>query len=247
MLTPVRRRSLSDAVFEQLRDQIVSGQLGPGTALPPERTLSEMLGVNRGALREALKRLEQAQLVEVQHGGHTLVRDYLASGGLDLLSELLFEPSGEVRLHVAKSVIEMRSALAPDLARLAALRADDQEKQAILQIVLRMENAGEDLATLQRLAMEFWSAVVEASDNVAYRLAYNTLGRTYGKIFELLTQVLAEELRDLAAYRAIAKAIEKGDTAKAERRASELVQKGGEKMLEVLEALEGLSPQGERR
>lgn len=237
MLTKVHRRSLSDAVFEQLRDQIMSGQLGPGTALPAERTLSEMLGVNRGALREALKRLEQAQLVEVQHGGSTLVRDYLSEGGLDLLSELLFLPSGEVRLEVARSVIEMRSALAPDLARLAAHRADAREKQRLLQVVEQMAAAEEDLPKLQRLAMDFWRILVEASDNVAYRLAYNTLNRTYERIFELLTQVLADELSDLAAYRAIAKSIEKGDGPRAERRAAELIKKGETKFVEVLEAL----------
>jgi GntR family transcriptional regulator, transcriptional repressor for pyruvate dehydrogenase complex len=247
MLTPVRRRSLSDSVFEQLRDQIVSGKLGAGTALPAERALCEMLGVNRGALREALKRLEQAQLVEVQHGGATTVRNYLATGGLDLLSELLFEPNGQVRTVVARSVIEMRSALAPDLSRLAALRADAIQKRRINQVVVEMSKSQGELAVLQTLATDFWQAVVEASGNVAYRLAYNTMNKTYEKIGVLLVQVLADELCDLAAYQAIAKAIERGDTAKAEKRASELVAKGGDRMLEMLETLEAMATQGDRR
>lgn len=57
MLKPVRKQSLSDAVFTQLRDQIVSGALAPGEPLPAERLLCEALGVNRGSVREALRRL----------------------------------------------------------------------------------------------------------------------------------------------------------------------------------------------
>lgn len=76
MLKPVRRQSLSDAVFDQLRDRIVSGAMRAGDPLPAERALCEALGVNRGAVREALKRLAQARLVAVQHGGASRVLDF---------------------------------------------------------------------------------------------------------------------------------------------------------------------------
>lgn len=240
MLRPVRRQSLSDAVFEQLREQIVSGEMEPGTTLPAERLLSEKLGVNRGAVREALKRLEQARLVAIQQGGATRVADFLSTAGLDLLAELLVRSDGTLDTTVARSVIEMRSALGPDIARLAALRADDAQRCALVAVVERMEGAAGDLPALQRLAMEFWRTAVEASGNLAYRLAYNTLSVTYERCFDLLTQVLAEELSDLAAYRAIAKAVQKGDTARAERRAAELMSKGAERIFEVVEALDAL-------
>ncbi len=51
VLKPVRRQSLSDAVFDQLRDRIVSGAMRAGDPLPAERALCEALGVNRGAVR----------------------------------------------------------------------------------------------------------------------------------------------------------------------------------------------------
>ena len=54
MYEPEKKKSVSDVVFDQLRDQIVSGVLLPGEALPGERQLCEMLEVNRGAVREAL-------------------------------------------------------------------------------------------------------------------------------------------------------------------------------------------------
>ena len=94
MFKPVEKKSLADAVFEQLRDQIVSGRMEPGEALPAERVLSEQLDVNRGAVREALKRLEQARLISIRHGGATRVLDYRTNAGTDLLAELLIDANG---------------------------------------------------------------------------------------------------------------------------------------------------------
>lgn len=237
MLERIQRRSLSDEVFEQLRQKILVGTFGPGAPLPSERKLCEMLGVNRGALREALKRLEQARLVSIQHGGATRVADFMKTAGMDLLTSLLFKEEGRIDLTVARSVIEMRSALAPDIVRLCAKRADPGIKQEIQEVADALA-AAEDTAQRQRIAMTFWQLCVEGSDNVAYRLCYNTLRETYGKFFDLLTNVLEDEMNDVDAYRAIAQAIESGDTAVAERRAQELIRKGADRILQILEDLE---------
>src|SRR5690606_35075453 len=125
-LEPVSRSSLSDAVFDQISQQILSRRVEPGAALPPERELAKALGVNRGAIREGLKRLAQAGLIEQRHGGVTTVLDYRRHAGLDLLTRLLVTPDGEPDRHVARSIMEMRAALGPDVARLCAMRADPQ-------------------------------------------------------------------------------------------------------------------------
>ena len=237
MWTPVRRKSVSDEVFDQLKERIVRGEVEPGAALPSERTLAEMLGVNRGALREALKRLEQARLVSIQHGGTTRVENFMETGGLDLLGGSALHHRRGLDTGVARSVIEMRSVLAPDIARLAALRADASAKAELKAIAADMRASAGKTRDLQLLAMQFWGTAVSAGGNVAYRLAYNTLHRTYEKIFDLLTDVLATELEDVDAYAAIAAAVDKGDTSEAERRARALIDKGADGIKQLLEAL----------
>ncbi|MGB1580837.1 MAG: FadR/GntR family transcriptional regulator [Nevskiales bacterium] len=69
MFEAVAKQSLSEAVFDQLRSRIIRGDLSAGDELPSERILCDMLGVNRGAVREGIKRLQQAGLVQVRHGG----------------------------------------------------------------------------------------------------------------------------------------------------------------------------------
>src|ERR1700756_3455409 len=89
----VVRQSLSESVYLQLKDKIVRQELAAGSPLPSERELSELLGVNRGAVREAIKRLQQAQLVAVRQGGNHLVLDFHSEGGLELLPSLLLDAS----------------------------------------------------------------------------------------------------------------------------------------------------------
>ena len=87
-LLPVQRKSLTDHVFDQLAGQIMAGGLAAGGPLPAERELCELLQVSRTAVREAVRRLEQAGLVATQQGAQSRVLDYRRSGGLDLLPAL---------------------------------------------------------------------------------------------------------------------------------------------------------------
>ncbi|HEY8494419.1 MAG TPA: GntR family transcriptional regulator [Myxococcota bacterium] len=234
-LRPVRRQSLSDAVFEQLRDQIVRGERPPGSALPAERALCEALGVNRGAVREALRRLEQARLVAVRQGGISRVLDYRESAGLELLGALLVDAEGRFDPHVVRGILEMRSALGPDVARLAALRGGAACADALEAPLAALAAAQGDLAALQDAASAFWARLVEGSDNVAYRLAYNALNETYERCRPLLARALAPELGDLAAYQAIADAVRRGEGAEAEALARALLRRGEAGVLAALE------------
>ena len=250
MLKPVRRQSVSDAVFEQLRDRIVGGEMRPGAPLPPERELAKLLGVNRQAVREALKRLEQMRLVSIQHGGGTRVADFRATGHLDLLSALVGVGDG-VDTQVLRSIMEMRSALSPDIARLAARRASEAVQSELRASVSAMIDASGDLKTLQALGLRFWTALVEGSGNVAYVLAHNTLRSAYEPFLDILAPALEEELRDRTSYEGLAAAVHARDERAAEVQARELSRKGEAGLIRVAEALEahaqGHVIQGETR
>lgn len=206
----ISKQSLSDAVFDQLRSRILSDDLQAGQDLPSERVLCELLKVNRSAVREAIKRLQQAGLVEVRHGGATQVLDYRQEAGPDLLSSLLVNAQGEIQVDVARSVVRMRQVLSPEIAGDAASQ-QVPEVAAGLSLICRKMAATKDVLTLQVLAFEFWDALVDASNNIAYRLAMNSLRKTYDHIGGLLVQVMERELLDLASFEQLAEAVRDGD------------------------------------
>ena len=239
---PVPRRSLPDAVFEQLLEQIFRGKLEAGTRLPSERRLCELLGVNRGAVREALKRLSQAGLLSVQHGGGNRIRDYRKDGGLDLLPHLLFRGGTRVDHEVARSVMEMRGALAPEMAARCAERSGVHVHQRLEQVLARLVDAGDDLDARQLLSLDLWDAIADGANNIAYRLAFNTLSDTYNHVRVLLAQALAEELCADDLYRELVGAIDGGDPASARKAAAAITQLGSEGVSALLELLAGSIP-----
>ncbi|WP_288363791.1 GntR family transcriptional regulator [uncultured Spongiibacter sp.] len=209
MFKAIQKRSVSDEVFDQLRNRIVYQELKAGEELPSERLLSEMLGVSRNAVREAIKRLQQARLVEVKHGGMTTVLDYRREASDDLLPSLLFDQDGQIQVDAARRIVRMRQVLSPAIAADAAVNGGAVTADRLDALVDDMLAAVAPV-DLQRLAFEFWEVLVDGSGNIAYRLAFNSLRKTYEPLWELLTQMLDRDLRKLDSFRGLAMLVREG-------------------------------------
>jgi GntR family transcriptional repressor for pyruvate dehydrogenase complex len=221
-LRAIHNRSLADQVFEQLAREIVVGRYPPGASLPAERTLATVFGVNRHVVREGLKRLEQIGLLKISQGGGTKVIDFKRHAGLDLLALMAEHATGGHDVAIVwVAVLEMRAAIAADIARLCAERAPASIKEEIWAITIEMRKTTES-AQLLRLEQRFWDRTVEGAQNLAYRLAYNTLIKSAQALGEMAERWAARELRANDYRSAIAKAIIEGDAprAEAETRAS---------------------------
>ena len=168
--------TVSRRVHDVLRQRILAGELEPGGRIPSERLLAEEFQVNRHAVREALKRLEQAGLIRITHGGATRVLDWRDSGGLEILLDLGgndLDPPAEL----VRSILEMRASVGIDAARLCADRADVEARERVAGLAEQaagLVDSG-DPGQLDRAYAEFWSAIVAGSGNIAYRLSLNSL------------------------------------------------------------------------
>lgn len=235
----IQRQSLSDAVFEQLKGGILSGRLAAGSALPSERELAAELGVNRSAVREALKRLQQLRLVAIRQGESTKVLDYRQTGGLELLVSMLFSAEGDLSLPVARGLVEMRGALGPDIAARAATRRSDEQAAAMEAQLAALEGcADDDAVALETASFELWRLLVTASGNLAYQLAFNTMEQVWTSIRAVIAPTMMAELTDRARYRRLVEAIVDRDEARARRMARQLVTKGTDAVLGLVTALE---------
>ncbi len=239
-LTPITKRLVPDDVFEQLVDEVVSGSLGPGDSLPSERRLAELLGVSRPAVREALQRLSTTRLVEVRHGGATTVRDYQRHAGLDLLPRLLVR-DGELDPAVARSIIEARLSIAPDVTRMAAERvgrASHSAREGLRAAVDTLAAAGDPVAR-QYAALAFWDAVVDCAGSIVFRLMFNNLRQAYEPAILPLAPLLDGEVSNIDAYRAVRDAVLAGEGERAAAAADALLRPATETMVVFLDDFEG--------
>lgn len=213
---------VSETVHEYLRGQILAGALAPGASVPSERVLAEELGVGRHAVREALKRLQQAGLVQISQGGATRVLDWRESGGLELLLDL-FEGSERMpSAELVRAVLETRATIGIDAARRCAERGDERERAEIERAARATATSiNSDDDTLDVGYEELWRLIVIGAGNIAYRLALNSLVGGVQR-YAAIAAVLRPSRPDLVL--ALGSAIVAGDGEEAGRAASALLE-----------------------
>ena len=233
-LQPVIRRSVPEEVFEQIAADVLSGEMPPGAPLPSERRMAEVLGVSRPAVREALKRLSAAGLVEVRQGDVTTVRDFRRHAGLDLLPRLLFH-NGELDVSVVRSMLEARLRNGPKVAELAAER-HGPELAGLLEEALRALSTEDDPIEWQRHVLKFWDHVVDGAGSIVFRLMYNAFRAAYEPALATLADSVTDEVKRPDVYRRLADAISSGDTDGAKSTAHDLLELANTTVLAALDS-----------
>jgi GntR family transcriptional repressor for pyruvate dehydrogenase complex len=133
-IAPIRRSRLSQQIVVQLCEMIRQGQLQSGDRLPSERDLSEQLQVSRASLREALRTLENAGIVETRQGRGAYVREVFDEGILSPLALVL-----DASTDLVGDLWEVRSIFEPAVAFRAAIRAQDGDIAEMTRIVSQQE------------------------------------------------------------------------------------------------------------
>ena len=192
----MEKKSLAQQTAEGLYARIVAeGQPGPGEKLPNELELSQELGVSRTTLREAIRSLVTQGVLEVRRGKGTFVSERVGEiedfgfGGLE-------QVKGQLR-----DLFELRSIFEPQAAKLACLRATEEELADILEKGAAVEaciRAGRDRVEADGA---FHAAIVRATHNefmvrllpLIHRAVYTAVGT--GEHGE---QLAADTLRDHA-------------------------------------------------
>jgi GntR family transcriptional repressor for pyruvate dehydrogenase complex len=151
---------LTEAAIQQVRHLIATGQLVPGQRLPPEAELAESLGTSRSTVREAVRALVTARVLDVRRGDGTFVtslRPELLLAGIGAAADLL---QGGFTLEL----IEVRRVLEPAATRLAATRISDATLTELEACLSQMSAAGSQDELVQ-FDEEFHQLVATTSGN----------------------------------------------------------------------------------
>ncbi|MDX3656190.1 FadR/GntR family transcriptional regulator [Streptomyces sp. ID05-26A] len=170
-MATTRRAGLVDQVIEQMRGAITTGEWPVGQRIPPEPELVTALGVGRNTVREAVRALSHAGLLEVRQGDGTFVR---------ATSEI----SGAVRRMCGtelKEVLQVRRTLEMEGARLAAKHRTDAELARLTELLQKRDAAMEG---------EQWTEVIEhdtAFHVLLVQCSHNTL---LAELYQGLTEAV---------------------------------------------------------
>lgn len=128
---PPRGQRVQETIA-QLRDRILGGEWPVGSRIPTEPRLVADLGVGRNTIREAVRALAHAGVLEIRQGSGT----YVVS--VDELAPVVARRLADDRMA---EVVEVRRALEVEAARLAALRRTTEDLAALTDALAAREAA----------------------------------------------------------------------------------------------------------
>ena len=171
----------ADAV-EQLKRLVATGALAQGERLPPERTLSDLLGVSRSTLREAANALVVMGVLEKRQGSGTYVTE--------LTGEQLAQPfvfALDANPKALRDLFEVRLALETHAAAAAATRADHAQLAAMRDLLVTLAAARDrDIDAFVAADLRFHRLIHEASGNAILLQMMASLG-ALGRHSRMLT------------------------------------------------------------
>lgn len=180
----------SDQTLIKLRQLIADGGIGPDGRLPPERTLAGEMGVGRRSLRRALEILEREGEITRHQGRGTFVQSKGANGhaaparpvnsaaqlaGAHLNAQMAAVPFDRIlEFTNPLEVIEVRLAIEPVVARLAALRASQADIRRLEGLVAATKDAADPLI-YEKADEQFHRAVAEMARNALFLSLFDIL------------------------------------------------------------------------
>ena len=228
----------SDVLAERLKQEILSDAYQPGAALPTERELVSATGLSRGSVREALRILETQGLVHTRAGRY---------GGSTVSQPTNDQLAGHINLYArGRSVpmlalVEVRLALEPMVAALAAERRTDEDLATLHAIAARIDWAADsDPAAFLEENVNWHDAIAAASHNdLLHAFATSVSGLMFeaSKLKEFASAEVRQRVR--FAHGRILEAIEAGDAELARRRVERDVQAYGEILKTALQPAAG--------
>lgn len=181
MFKEIKNKKLFEVILDQIKDQMVTGELKIGQKIPPEIELSRTLGVSRSSLREALKILTVLGMLESKTGEGTIIKKadpenlksimslVIVSGGLD--TSELFETRILLEMHAAE---------------LAAYRRSEEDLDELKKHLAGMDDQFVEKQEQIELDHLFHTSMVKASKNNMLVILY-----------ELISGLLKEQIREV--------------------------------------------------
>jgi GntR family transcriptional repressor for pyruvate dehydrogenase complex len=161
MYKVIQTSRLYEQIVQQIEESILKGEIVEGSQLPAERELAEQFGVSRTAVREAIKALQEKGLVDALPGRGTFVTNGSSNGMRRSLGRIVKGGEADGLAYL----VEVREMLEPEIAALAATRADYEDLAAMRQALDAMDNAGPQSEAYIEADLDFHLALAEAAAN----------------------------------------------------------------------------------
>lgn len=176
----IKAHSPAGFAEQYIVESIWNGGFPPGSILPAERELSELIGVTRTTLREVLQRLARDGWLTIRHGKPTQVNNFWETSSLNIL-ETLAQLDQDGVPELVDNLLSARTNISAIYFR-AAIKNNPETTLALLNEYIDIDDTGEAFAEFD---FQLNKSIVSASGNPIYLLILNGFKGLYSRIGSL--------------------------------------------------------------
>ncbi|MCC8381859.1 fatty acid metabolism transcriptional regulator FadR [Xenorhabdus sp. PB30.3] len=173
----IKAQSPASFAEEYIIESIWNNRFPPGSILPAERELSELIGVTRTTLREVLQRLARDGWLTIQHGKPTKVNNFWETSGLNILETLARLDHDRVP-QLVDNLLSVRTNIAAIFIR-TAFRHNPEKA---LEVLAEKDKAEDTAESFSSVDYDIFRGLAFASGNPIYGLIINGLKGLYTRV-----------------------------------------------------------------
>lgn len=204
------QQRLSHEVADHIKMLIQDGQLNPGDKLPGELELTQLFGLSRPTIREAIHTLVSRNILVVRRGRGTFVSENPGIAADPLGLDLLADEGLRFALIEARLVIE------PGVARLAAENAAQEDLDRIRTYLTEMKHIVDEHKVSMSIELEFHRSIAQASKNPVIMRVVPVIMDSIIRAYKDAKRTSADHERALEEHRLVFEAICRRDGERAE-------------------------------
>ncbi|HOQ38198.1 MAG TPA: FadR/GntR family transcriptional regulator [Defluviitaleaceae bacterium] len=159
-IKPIKRQSVSEQVYEQLKHQLLIGEWKPGDKIPSENELAAAFGVSRVTVRQALQKLTTLGLIETKLGEGAFVKEITPGVYMNNMFPVVYLGRDSV-----VEVMEFRTIIEVGAAALAAERIKDEDIKKLEQYYKKMQANKDNIEKYVEYDLSFHSQLAAATGN----------------------------------------------------------------------------------
>lgn len=173
----IKAQSPAGFAEKYIVESIWNGGFPPGSILPAERELSELIGVTRTTLREVLQRLARDGWLTIQHGKPTKVNNFWETCGLNILSTL-----AELDQDGIPNLVENLLSARTNVSAIYIRGAIKNNPEKVIELLTERINAPEDEADFAEKDYQLHHDLALASNNPIYVMVLNGFKGLYSRL-----------------------------------------------------------------
>lgn len=202
-------------IVEEIKNEIIRGELKAGEKLPPQDKWAKAMGVSRGTLREALNQLVLMGIIEMKQGNGTYVKSITPSSFMESLSLALLMDKSSV-----SELLDARLCIEGAVAFWAAKKATDKDLQELKKTLQQMREALQRNNTEEFIKkdLEFHILIAKSSKNRVLMRVVQTIREVLYQFIADYFSLMPETMKNAINYHTrIFKAIENHDPGKSKK------------------------------